>query len=164
MLTPKPSRRERDDVDQVPLFASSEGTTTWMDRRSDDRGADFSRTPSPESDAVDATTLDAATDLLEAFVDDLSATEASDLMRGEDSVDEDGKKRGEHVFNDLGEAASFNAARPPNPQDVCEMKKQNLFCQTIFVSCKICSGSAWLSTHTPSRSYITRGFALKKGC
>lgn len=124
MLTLKAFRRERDDGDQVPLFASSEGKSPWMDRRSEDRAPYLSRTPSLESDAVDATTLDAATDLLEGLIDDLSATEASDLMRGEEYVDEDGKRREEYVFNDLGEAASFNAARPPDPHEVCELESE----------------------------------------
>lgn len=96
-----------------------------MDQGSEDRAAYFSRTPTPESVALEATTLDAATDLLEGLIDDLSATEASDLMREEDSLDEGGKKREEYVFNDPGEAASFNAARPPDPQKVCELGNQD---------------------------------------
>lgn len=129
MLTLKSSRRERDDGDQVTLFALSEGKNHWMDRRSEDGGSEnraacFSRTPSPESKAVDATTLDAATDLLEGLIDELSATEASDLMR-EESVDEDGERREDYIFNDLGEAASFNAARPPDPHEVCKAGNLN---------------------------------------
>lgn len=111
-------RRELNDGDQVPLFASSERKYSWMDQGSENRASSFSRTPSPENDAADATTLDAATDLLEGLIDELSATEASDLMRDEASVDENGAKREEYVFNDLGEAASFNAARPPDPHEV----------------------------------------------
>lgn len=130
MLTPKSSRRERNDGDQVPLFASSERQYSWMDQGSENRAPSFSRTPSPENDAADATTLDAATDLLEGLIDELSATEASDLMRDEASVDENGAKREEYVFNDLGEAASFNAARPPDPHEVCEVGKPNPPCWT----------------------------------
>lgn len=134
MLTLKSSRRERDDGDQVTLFALSERKAHWMDRGSEDWGSEnraacFSRTPSPESKAVDATTLDAATDLLEGLIDELSATEASDLMR-EESVDEDGEKREDYIFNDLGEAASFNAARPPNPHEVCKVGNLNPLCRT----------------------------------
>ncbi len=132
LLTLKSSRRERDSGDQVPLFASSEGNTPWIDRGTEDRDPYFSRTPSPESDAVDATTLDAATDLLEGLIDDLSATEASELMQGGDSFDEDGEKREEYIFNDLGEAASFNAARPPNPHEVCEIRKRDPLCRTTI--------------------------------
>lgn len=90
-----------------------------MDWGSENGAAYLSRKPSPQRGAVDSTTVDAATDLLEGLIDDLSATEASDLMRAEGSVVEDGEKGGEFVFNDLGEAASFNAARPPNPHEVC---------------------------------------------
>lgn len=132
MLTPKSSRRERDNGDQIPLFASSEENFHWMDRRIEDRADYLSRTPSPESEAVDATTLDATTDLLEELIDDLSATEASDLMREEESVDEDGKKGDEYVFNDLGEAASFNTARPPDPHEVCEIGKPTPYARPLF--------------------------------
>ena len=125
-------RRERNDGDQVPLFASSEENNPWMDQRSVDRAASISSSSSAEGDAVHATTLDAATDLLEGFIDDLSATEASDLMRGEEPGDEDYENGEGYVFNDLGEAASFNTARPPNPDDVSEVKNQNPFCHTAF--------------------------------
>ena len=132
MLTPEYFRRESNDGDQVPLFASSEENNPWMDQRSVDQAASISGPSSAEGDAVHATTLDAATDLLEGFIDDLSATEASDLMRGEEPGDEDGENGEGYIFNDLGEAASFNTARPPNPDDVSEMKNQNPFCQTAF--------------------------------
>ena len=122
MLTLNYPRLERDDGDQVPLFASPEGNQPWTNRGGEDRAAYFSRTPSPESDALDATTLDAATDLLEGLIDDLSTTEASDLMREEESVDEDRKKE-EHNSNDPGEAASFDTARPPDPHEVSDLAK-----------------------------------------
>lgn len=153
MLTPEYFRRERNDGDQVPLFASSEEKTPWMDHRSVDRAASFSSRSSAEGDAVHATTLDAATDLLEGFIDDLSATEASDLMRGEEPVDEDGENGEGYVFNDLGEAASFNMARPPNPDDVCEVKKQNSFCQTAFGLQNIFQKR--MGFNTALRSYMT---------
>lgn len=132
MLTRKSARRERDDGDQVPLFASSEGKSPWIDRANEDRAAHVSRTPSPESDAVGAATLNAATDLLEGLVDDLSATEASDLMREVESVDGNEEIREAYAFNDLDEAASFNAARPPNPHEVCEIRKEKTLCRTAF--------------------------------
>ena len=158
MLTPKPSRRERDEGDQVPLFASSEGKDPWMGRGNEHRAAHLSRTPSPpENEAVDANTLDAATDLLEGLIDDLSATEASDLMREEEAVDEHGKTREEYVFNDLGEAASFNTARPPDPHEVCEIRDRPLLeLQDMFWEHMI--------SHCPSRYSIARGFVLKKVC
>lgn len=122
-LTPSLSRREHDDGDQTPLFASPQGNQPWMDQESEDPGSEdraayFSRTSSPESDALDATTLDAATELLEGLIDDLSTTEASDMMREEESVDEDRRNGEEFVFNNLSEAASFNTARPPDPREV----------------------------------------------
>ena len=132
MLTQEYFRRERNDGAQVPLFASSEEKHLRMDQRSVDRAASISSPSSAEGDAVHATTLDAATDLLEGFIDDLSATDASDLMRGEVPGDEDEEIGEGYVFNDLGEAASFNTARPPNPDDVSEVKNQNPLCQTAF--------------------------------
>ena len=105
-------RRDHDDGDQVPLFASP-NTTPWIDQRGDDRAAYFSTTPSPRSEKADASTLEAATDLLEEIIDDLSATEASDLMREDDSVSEDGKPFQAHAFHDIDDAVSFDAARPP---------------------------------------------------
>ena len=121
MLTLDYPRLERDDGDQVPLFASPEGHQPWTDRGSEDRAAYFSRTPSPEGDALDATTLDVATDLLEGLIDDLSTTEASDLMREEESADKDRKKE-EHNLHDPEEAASFDTARPPDPHEVSVAK------------------------------------------
>ena len=146
MLTPKSSRRERDDGDQVPLFTLPEGKSLWMDRGSEDRAAYLNRTPSPDSDAVDATIIEAATDLLEGLIEDLSATEASDLMRGEESVNEDRKKGEEYFFNNLGEAASFNAARPPDPDEVCEIGTQNPLCRSTFGVARKYSRSNWLLT------------------
>lgn len=143
MLTPKSSRRERDDGDQVPLFASSEGNDSWMDRGSEDRAHYFSRTPSPENDAADPTILNAATDLLEGLIEELSATEASDLMREEEFVDKEGGKREDYVFNDLGEAASFNAARPPDPHEVCEVRKRTSLCWT----------TSWVQKYTGGISF-----------
>ena len=110
----KRMRRNRDGGDQVPLFASPEGNKPWTDWGSEERAAYFSRTPSPETEAVEATTLDAATDLLEGLIDDLSATEASDLMREDEFVDANGKHFEPHAFHDFEDAASFNAARLPD--------------------------------------------------
>ena len=132
MLTQECFRRECHDGDQVPLFASLEEKHPRIDQRNLDRAASISSPSSAEGDAVHATTLDAATDLLEGFIDDLSATDASDLMRGEEPGDEDGETGEGYVFNDLGEAARFNTARPPNPDDVSEVKNQNPLCQTAF--------------------------------
>ena len=127
------SRRERNDGDQIPLFAPSEGKSPWMDRGSENRAGYFSRTAAPENDALDATTLDAATDLLEGLIDDLSATEASELMQEDESVDEDRGKKEEYIFNDIGEAANFNAARPPDPHEVCKLGKRSFHARPAVV-------------------------------
>ena len=123
MLTHILSRRERDDGDQIPLFAPSEKILLLENRANEGGAAYFSMTPSPESDTLDATTLGAATELLEGLIDELSATEASDLMREDDSVDP--KRKGRYVFSDIGEAASFNVARPPDPHEVCWFGNQS---------------------------------------
>ena len=152
MLTLKYPRLKRDDGDQVPLFASPEGNQPWTNRSGEDRAAYLSRTPSPKSDALDATTQDAATDLLEGLIDDLSTTEASDLMREEESVDEDRKKE-EHNFDDPEEVASFHAARPPDPHEVSDLAKLNplnlttadykkLFGSKVFLTLSICHYSS----------------------
>ena len=125
-------RRDQSDGDEVPLFASP-NRTPWINHENDDRAAYFSSTPSPRSEKADATTLEAATDLLEEIIDDLSATEASDLLREDDSVSGDGKSFEPHTFEDIQEAATSNAARPttsgreqgsshldPTPNDVVE--------------------------------------------
>lgn len=113
-----------------------------MDQGSEDRAAYFSRTLSLESDALDVTTLDVATDLLEGLINDLSTTEASDLMREEESVEEDRKNGEEFVFNDLGEAASFNTARPPDPREVRGLQMQTSYAEPSLDH-KMFSGS-WL--------------------
>ena len=128
----KRMRRAIGDGDQVPLFATP-NQTPWMNHEDDDRAAYFSSSPSPVIEKADASTLEAATDLLEEIIDDLSATEASDLMREDDSVSADGKAFAPHSFHDIDDAASFNAARPsvssqehtathhePTPDDVAK--------------------------------------------
>ena len=112
-------RRERDDGDRVPLFAPSEEKPPRMNRGSEDQAAYFVRTPSPEGGALDATTLDAATDLLEGLIEEMSATEASDLMQGDESVDEGLGKPQQYISPSVREAASFNAAHPPDSHEVC---------------------------------------------
>lgn len=110
----KRMRRGLEDGDEVPLFASP-NQTPWMVNDDDDRAADLSSTPSPGTEKADATTLEAATDLLVEIIDDLPASEASDLMREDDSVSGDGKPFEPHSFQDIDDAASFNAARPRVP-------------------------------------------------
>lgn len=104
----KRARRETPDGDQVPLFASPK-QSPWMVDGYDDRAAYFSRTPSPKPDENN---VDAATELLEELLDDMSATEVSELMREDESVDTDAKPFEPHAFQDIDEAASFNAALP----------------------------------------------------
>ena len=107
----KRMRRDIDDGDQVPVFATPT-QPPWMNHEDDDRAAYFSRPTSPVIEKADASTLEAATDLLEEIIDDLSATEASDLMREDESVSADGKPFAPHSFHDIDDAVSFNAARP----------------------------------------------------
>lgn len=128
----KRMRRDVDDGDQVPLFASP-NQTPWMDHGYNNKAAYFSRTPSPVSEKADATTIEAATDLLEEIIDDLSATEASNLMAEDLSSSGDSESFEAHAFHDIDDAASFNAARPlssvreadsqylnPTPDDVAK--------------------------------------------
>ena len=46
------------------------------------------------------------------------------MMREEEFVDEDRKNGEGFVFNDLGEAASFNTACPPGPHEVRGLRMQ----------------------------------------
>ena len=105
----KRMRRDTDDGDQVHLFASP-NQTPWVEDGFDDRAAYFSRTPSPMSAE---NTVDVANELLQEVLDDMSATEASELMKDDESVDTNGKAFEPHAFHDIDEAANFNAARPP---------------------------------------------------
>ena len=116
----KRARRETPDDDQVPQFASPK-QTIWMVDDYDDRAAYFSRTPSPKPDE---NTVDAATELLEELIDDISATEVSELMREDESVDTDAKSFEPHAFHDIDEAANFNAARPPGASHEAKNKHE----------------------------------------
>ena len=106
----KRMRRAVDDGDQVPLFASP-NQTPWMNNDRDEKAAYFSSSPSG-SEQGEPSTLEAATDLLEEIIDEMSATEASELLREDDSVNGDGRVFEPHTFHDIDDAASFNAARP----------------------------------------------------
>ena len=109
----KRMKRDFDDGDQVPIFASP-NRMPWVGNGDNDRAAYFNRGHSPDSEKGDAATLEAATDLLEEIIDDLSATEASDLMREDESVNGEGELFGPHTFHDIDDAANFNnTARPP---------------------------------------------------
>jgi len=110
----KRMRRGLDDSDQIPLFASP-NQTPWTNNGDDDRAAYFSSTPSPGSERADATTIEAATDLLEEIIDNLSPTEASKLLGEDESASGDGKPFEPHSFHDIDDAASFDVARPPVP-------------------------------------------------
>lgn len=110
----KRMRRALDNRDEVPLFASPD-KSPWAGNGNDDRAAYFSSTSSPGTEKADAATLEAATDRLEEIIDDLSGTEASDLMREDDLVSGDGEPFEPHSFQAMDDAADFNAGRPPVP-------------------------------------------------
>ena len=117
----KRMRRDADDADQVPLFASP-NQTPWLEEGFDDRAAYFSRTPSTKSAE---NTVDVANELLQEVLDDMSATEASELMRDDESVDTNSRPFEAHAFHDIDEAASFNAARPPGASHEKGLKLDN---------------------------------------
>ena len=134
----KRARRETPDGDQVPLFASPK-QTPWMDDGYGDRAAYFSRTPSPKPDENN---VDAATELLEELIDDMSATEVSELMREDESVDTDAKSFEPHAFHDINEAASFNAARPPGASHEAAKNKHEITAEDIVEATKEFLGKA----------------------
>ena len=131
----KRMRHDTDDGNQVPLFASP-NQAPWMEAGFDDRAAYFSRTPSPKQAE---TTVDVANDLLQEVLDDMSASEASELTREDELMDTNGKLLEPHVIHDIDEAASLNAARAldtsleksprihdPAPDEVAEATKKFL--------------------------------------
>lgn len=131
----KRMRRDLDVGDQVPLFASS-NNIPWLDHGNNERAAYFSNSESSASSKVDPTTLEAATDLLEEIIDDLSASEASSLMREPENVTETTYEP--YTFKNAEEAAASNVARPsldshedvgyvdPSPEQVAEATKNFL--------------------------------------
>ena len=129
----KRARRVQDDADQVPMFASPQGTP-WLDDGKEDRAAYFGNSESSSASENDEpTTLEAATDLLEEILDDMPASEAESLLR-ETEPSEAGEKLTEaYAFHDVDQAAKFSAALPleivpkekhpqidPTPQEVAE--------------------------------------------
>ena len=128
----KRARRETPDGDQVPLFASPK-QSPWMVDGYDDRAAYFSRTPSPKADENN---VDAATELLEELIDDMSATEVSELMREDESVDTDAKSFEPHAFHDIDEAASFNAARPSGASHEKVQNKHDITAEDVVEATK----------------------------
>ena len=124
----KRARRETPDGDQVPLFASPK-QSPWMVDGYDDRAAYFSRTPSPK---LDENNVDAATELLEEFIDDMSATEVSELMKEDESVDTEAKSFEPHAFHDIDEAASFNAARQPGASHEKAQNKHEVTAEDVL--------------------------------
>ncbi|KAK0509531.1 hypothetical protein JMJ35_007925 [Cladonia borealis] len=134
----KRARRETPDGDQVPLFASPK-QSPWMVDGNDDRAAYFSRTPSPR---LDENNVGAATDLLEEFIDDMSATEVSELMKEDESVDTEAKSFEPHAFHDIDEAASFNAVRPPGASHEKAQNKHEVTAEDVFEATKEFLGRA----------------------
>jgi hypothetical protein len=107
-------RRGLEDGDEVPLFASPKRTPS-LSNGDEDRSPYSSSTLSPGTEKAETTTLEATIDLLEEIVDDMSATEASDLMRDDDSLSDNGKPFEPHSSQDIDDAAGLNAARQPAP-------------------------------------------------
>ncbi|MCJ1273621.1 hypothetical protein MMC21_001414 [Puttea exsequens] len=93
-------RRGRDDGDDAPSFASP-NQARLVDNGGDDRAAYFSRTPSPKPDEA---TVEAATDLLEELIDNLSVIEASDIMREDESIELDAAGEKSLAPEDIAEA------------------------------------------------------------
>ena len=134
----KRARRETPDGDQVPLFASPK-QSPWMVDGYDDRAAYFSRMPSPK---LDESNVEAATELLEGLMDDMSATEVSELMKEDESVDTEAKSFEPHAFHDIDEAASFNAARPPGASHEIAQNKHEVTAEDVLEATKQFLGRA----------------------
>ena len=109
----KRARRDHDDGDQVPMFASPSGTP-WLNDGQEDRAAYFGNSESSSANEHDEpTTLEAATDILGEILDDMPVSEAESIL-SERKISEAGDILLEsYAFHDVDQAANFNAALPP---------------------------------------------------
>lgn len=109
----KRARRDQDDGDQVPMFASPSGTP-WLDDGKEDRAAYFGNSESSSaSERAEPDTLEAATDLLEEILDDMPVSEAESLLRATEPSENGEKGTASFAFRDVDQVASFSAALPP---------------------------------------------------
>lgn len=121
----KRARRVQDDGDQVPLFASP-NCTPWLEGR-DDRAAYFDNDTNSESENLEPSTLEAATDLLEEVIDEMAASEVSSLMQ--ESTSEAGRGK-----SDASSSSSTSMKRMqrhrrlhnPTPQEVAGATREFL--------------------------------------
>ncbi|KAL9103792.1 MAG: hypothetical protein Q9163_001201 [Psora crenata] len=108
----KRMRRNRDDGDQVPQFATPKDILR-ISNGEDLGSAHPSNTPSFSSGEKEPTTLEAATDMLEEIIDDMTLSEISSLRTERQATANEGRIE-PFTFHNTDQAASFNAARPPS--------------------------------------------------
>lgn len=104
-------RRNDDDRDQVPLFATSTIETAIGTK--DPQATNVSNSITPiKADEEDATPLEKAADQLKELIDDYQASDTSSLTGDHEPVDADGNPWEPYEFGTVVDAASFSSALP----------------------------------------------------
>ena len=107
----KRMRRNDDDGDQVPLFATPTLDPTFgMDDSPATNVSDSITRLRADEDGV--TSLEKAADQLKELIDDYQASDTSSLTGDHEPVDADGKPWELYEFGDVVDAASFSSALP----------------------------------------------------
>lgn len=104
-------RRNDDDGDQVPLFATPTIETAIGTKDSPATNVSDSITPL-RADEEDATPLEKAADQLKELIDDYQASDTSSLTGDHEPVDADGNPWEPYEFGTVVDAASFSSALP----------------------------------------------------
>ena len=107
----KRMRRDQTYGDQVPQFATPQDGPR-PGNRADDHNFASGSTQSSSSSQGEPTTLEAATDLLEEIIDDMSVSEASSLLREDEASQTYDKAENRSMLQDVDQTEIFNAARP----------------------------------------------------
>ena len=139
----KRMRRDQDEGDQVPQFASPHDIPCVDNGQ--DKGVPYPMTSSsPPSSEAQPTTLEAATDLLEEIIDDMSASEASSLMR-EAPAKIHGRAGDDSEFHDIAQTSRSTRSSPrprgnsveyfdPTPEAVIESTQAFLGRSSQYIS------------------------------
>ena len=117
-ITQSDARQKRmkhgfNDGDQVPQFATTP-SDLWPNAATNDHIIPSDDARSSSSKEREATTLEAATDLLEELIDDMSASENSGTSRDDELAQSDSKSVDSFSFQQSSQAASSNLARQPS--------------------------------------------------
>ena len=115
------------DGDQVPQFAIPQ-SNSWPDTVANDHFIRSNKVHSTFSHGKEVATPEAATGLLEDIIDDMSASENSNVSRDSYSAQSNGKVVDSFTFQDPSQVASLDLARVhalPHKSDLCELGMAN---------------------------------------